>query len=391
MPTLAPKQAAAIATGVYNITNVSVSDAIRLQGPDALGCRDLFAVSDPSRFKASSGALAWREITGFGLIADGVGPFQNEVLIATRGTQSTADWLSNLAVATESGPGGLSVHQGFNHVYKSYARQITDFLGTRRPATIHCVGHSLGGALATLNADMLSQARVAPVKLYTFGSPRVGLQAFTESLTARLGAGNIYRVHHSCDPVPKVPIFPFRHVPASGSDYRIDNGNHALLAIPAHLMPSYIAGVGDRGWADLAAHVPPGDAQVAIANWLSMAGSGRAPILMGSAIALDMISRALVWILRRASGVSGWALGLDFAGNATLADRIAMILFRGGELSAELLKDVGSLTTAIFQFLGRPVVKGANMTREFLAWVLDLLFHAMQSLAVGAVQAVTRL
>ena len=205
-----------------------------------------------------------------------------------------------------------------------------------------------------------------------------------------MGADNIFRVSHRCDPVPKVPMFPFRHVPVDGTDYRVANGNNTLLSINAHLMPSYIAGVGGMEWPALAALTLPGEGEAAVANWIHMAGSGSSSILMGSAIALDMIARALNAILRRASALSGWALGLDFADNVTLADRISMILFRGGELSAQLLEEVGSLTTAIFLFLGRTVVQGANITRDFLAWVLGLLFQFLQSMAVQAVMAITR-
>ena len=69
------------------------------------------------------------------------------------------------------------------------------------PRCIHCVGHSLGGAIAQLTA-LWAQERGIPAKLYTFGSPRVVVEHFVPS-----AASNIknYRVIHGADPVPYIP------------------------------------------------------------------------------------------------------------------------------------------------------------------------------------------
>src|SRR5262249_14299388 len=66
-------------------------------------------------------------------------------------------------------------------------------------------GHSLGAALATLAAT-----RRAPQAVYTFGSPRVGKEAFVRSLMSI----PIYRVVDDEDVVTRVPpeILGFRHV-----------------------------------------------------------------------------------------------------------------------------------------------------------------------------------
>src|SRR5699024_9322989 len=114
------------------------------------------------------------KLSGFGYIAAGKGAHAGEVLVATRGTATRYDWLSNLNVAMQAGPGGTLVHAGFNEVWKSFAADVSAFLRGRNPSVVHCVGHSLGGALATLTADACSSAGIGELRLYTFGSPRVG-------------------------------------------------------------------------------------------------------------------------------------------------------------------------------------------------------------------------
>ena len=48
-----------------------------------------------------------------------------------------------------------------------------------------CVGHSLGGALATVCAVWApEQYPLAPVSLYTFGQPRVGNDEFVSHLNS---------------------------------------------------------------------------------------------------------------------------------------------------------------------------------------------------------------
>lgn len=75
-------------------------------------------------------------------------------------------------------------------------------------------GHSLGGAVATIAAAYLRQQPAsAPttVDLITYGSPRVGNNAFAGFVTAQPGAE--FRVTHLDDPVPKLPPieFGYRH------------------------------------------------------------------------------------------------------------------------------------------------------------------------------------
>ncbi|MCP5159239.1 MAG: lipase family protein [Gammaproteobacteria bacterium] len=390
MSTLNPQQTAAIATGVYRLMNRSVSE-LQARGGE-LGCEDLFDVSDSSRFTGKSGGLlVWKEITGFGYVAAGKGPYQGEVLLVTRGTQSKPDWLSNLNIGVQMGPGGYPVHAGFNDVWKSFSAEIIAFLRNRNPTTIHCVGHSLGGALANLNADYLSAAGAGQIKLYTFGAPRTGVSLFAESLSSRVGNDNIFRVYHAADPVPMIPVFPFQHAPVGGPGLAVKNGNRGLISIDAHLMPSYTSAVASLDWAGLAAAAreaatSPGKLE----TWLNNAAAGGGPAIVGSAYALKMIGKVIGWILAKAGALVIGAVGLALTGAFTLLDHLAWMLHRAAQFSKEVASHVESLIVVIFKFLGRPIIKGASLTLFFISFVLNLLFRSLQNTSLCALNAVGR-
>ncbi len=135
-----------------------------------------------------------------------------------RGTASLADGVTDGNCGMQFGPGGQIVHAGFNETFKSVKDQLDACLNDSRNQGInhiHCVGHSLGEALATLVADY-ARSRGMSVSLYTFGSPRVGLFPFSNGITDVIGAESIFGVHHTNDPVSMVPLFPFVHAPAHG-------------------------------------------------------------------------------------------------------------------------------------------------------------------------------
>ena len=73
-------------------------------------------------------------------------------------------------------------------------------------ASILFTGHSLGGALATFAAvDVKETLGLANgLKLYTFGSPRTGNQAWGDYVM-KLFPANLFRVVHGYDIVPHLP------------------------------------------------------------------------------------------------------------------------------------------------------------------------------------------
>lgn len=394
---LTPRQAADIAFGVYNLKqNTVVQAAARLMD---LGLDEIFALRDNARFAGRSGVGVGTNavtrmpilnslvtpLSGFGYVADGIndGPFKGHVLIATRGTASLADVFTDFHCGMQSGDSGYQVHIGFNNTWKSYKAELDSLMKGRNPVHVHCVGHSLGGALAMLNAEYLLKGGY-PVSVYTFGAPRVGSENFARNLTQKMaGKGNIYRVSHIADPVPMIPTFPFVHAPYCMPSYVIGSG---LINFAKHKMAkSYIPAVKELDWGSF-----PTDAlqqtDQQVETWLASA-NGAGAVKMYSAHALQMIGQALRWLLKKA----GLAIGIGvtaFTGAFTLLDRIAWMIEKAVELDKQLGDAAKSLMRAVMRFLGRTVDATQQLTRAYFRWVFGLLFSTLSAFASIAVRQV---
>ncbi len=382
MQVLSPIQAAVIAHGVYRLRDDSPIH-LREHG-QSLGCEELFSVDDSVPFDGHSGGFSRRSLGRLGYIAAGVGTHAGDVLIALRGTAMKLDWLSNLDVGMALGPGGFPVHAGFHEVWKSFAPALNRFLAHRNPSRIHCVGHSLGGALAALTVDHLSANDTADVVLYTFGAPRCGDGLFSRSLSRRLGTEHILRVWHPADPVPMIPLYPFRHVPFGGQGLALPASG--LVCVGAHrLEASYIPLLHGQTWNSLAAASHrKADETAQVRSWLARAAASPGGFLMGSATLLSMIGRALRWLLERAGDILIGAIGLTLAIGATALDQLAWLLARGASLSRDLSEHLRALIGAIFIFLGRPQRALAEMGTAFVRWVLGLLYGSLRGTAERA-------
>lgn len=385
MPILSARQAAEIARGVYDLRTQTVADALKT----GIGTDGMFAVDDGKGLKSSTGAKMFRTLTNFGYIARGIGPYRDEVLIATRGTDIPADWVTNLNIGMQFGPSNLLVHAGFNETWKGFLPELRNFFRTHRPTRIHCVGHSLGGALAALNADYCSDQGIAKVELYTFGAPRAGDGVFARSLTQRLGKDSIRRVSHPADPVPMIPLFPFWHLPFAKPGLTIAKTSNWPISFNAHRMQaSYIPGVADVDWKALGHGDAPADDAAQVKNWLERTADGKGSILMGSATVLSMIGKALAWLTAAAGRLVAGSVGITLATGFTVLDQVAWLLTKGAQLAREIGVYVGTLMATILRFLGRKAVQTAEVTSAFLRWVLELLFSSLRNVAQRALRTV---
>lgn len=379
MSTLTPREAALIANGVYDLREQDIA-SVRT----GIGCEGLFSVQGSSRFVGTSGVI-FRSDTGFGYLAEGEGRFRGELLVAMRGTATLADGLTDANIGVKPGPSGSLVHAGFADTWNSFSGAIAAYLRGRNPSRVHCVGHSLGGALAMLAGDYFS-ARDLPVEVYTFGAPRVGSLPFAETLTRRVGEVGLHRVSHVADPVPMIPVFPFLHAPLTGSALTIGGGNFgAPIQFSAHgMLTSYAAGVSYRSWADLQRPLEV-FTEHDVENWMTATSAGDR-IVVGSAWAFRTIGMVLNWIFRRALQMSlilpSAAVSLTF----TMLDRIAWALEQVARVSVQLSSYVTAAIRAIFRFLGRQVEAGRELTTEFLRWVLGLLLSGIGDLAHRALR-----
>ncbi|KAK8963133.1 hypothetical protein KSP40_PGU017402 [Platanthera guangdongensis] len=153
-----------------------------------------------------------------------------DIAVAWRGTVSAAEWVEDLqAQLVPLIPGapdheGARVERGFLSLYTSRSessrftrssaseqvmrelRRLVEFYKNRgEDVSVTITGHSLGGALALLNAAEAASILPADVAVtvISFGAPRVGNELFGEMLKAK--KVKVLRVATKQDLVPKVP------------------------------------------------------------------------------------------------------------------------------------------------------------------------------------------
>ncbi len=139
---------------------------------------------------------------------------RSEVFLVFRGTQTALEWINNLNAkfADFFLDGAGSVHEGFQNAYLQIRPQIAEALEGVNAARLHVAGHSLGAALATFAAyDLERSLRRKVASLHTFGSPRIGDDAFVRGFNAAFGR-KTFRIANTADLVTEIP-FP---VPFAG-------------------------------------------------------------------------------------------------------------------------------------------------------------------------------
>ncbi|KAF8628988.1 hypothetical protein AX15_003610 [Amanita polypyramis BW_CC] len=102
----------------------------------------------------------------------------------------------------------IRVHTGFLISWCSIAPEVIELLIAQAHSHPHydlvTVGHSLGGALATLAAVSLKlKFPDHKVRTYSYGSPRVGNKEFADFINTNFGK-DAFRVVHTSDGVPTI-------------------------------------------------------------------------------------------------------------------------------------------------------------------------------------------
>lgn len=362
---LSPERAAELAIGVYGIQyQGDVVKGFAGEGMGHLGTD--YDLGNAKIVHGKSGALALKPETGFGVIMKSK-KNPGEVVVATRGTASLADWLSNANTGFERGPGGYLVHSGFNRIFNNFKAELIATVRGMKPGLVHCVGHSLGGALANHSSFELKQSIGCDVKLYTYGAPRAGMDGYSSALEGKLRPANIHRVYHPADPVPWVPIFPFRHV---GKGVELPNAGLGFNPMK-HMMGAYKPAVRGLGWSSVGSgpDVVTGDVEKALkfANDVAtFPGTGA-----------WAITKALGYIWELAKPIVGVGLTVG----VTMIDFVAMMLARAAELSKKIGWYLGKLIEICMKFVGKAASGAYEVTKAVLSYVLGLLFNSLAILA----------
>ncbi|MFL7865365.1 lipase family protein [Vibrio cincinnatiensis] len=375
MSEISPKQASYLALAAYSIKQ-NLED---LEVPLAL--RNDFSFKD--MITGTSGGFFFRPETGFALLGKGKSQrYKNDLVLAFRGTAGLADGITDLTCSGKGTDTGETVHSGFQTTFYSMRKGLTRFLRDNpvtANGTIHCVGHSLGGALATLVANWIAASPEfkGKVNLYTFGSPRVGLKSFSVNSSSRISTH--FRCVNGADPVTKAPVWPFYHVPYDGSEYIL---NRAQGLFPsAHFMAEYSSHTQTSTWDNLGFQKANSAFKRIVLNYENRLQA------KPSADWADKISAAILTLLvDGGSAASIFAFQSVGAGIATIYDALARSIVKISELSGEFAERVKGLLGHMLVFAGKGAHISIKFTYSFIRWVFELVLNKLNKAVKAALK-----
>ncbi|WP_105101601.1 lipase family protein [Microbulbifer pacificus] len=380
---VSPILSADLAEGVYSVNK---NDPVALK--IFLSASAFSQKVKPSVLTASVGGRLLRAAKdGFGICAQGGGDYQGHAFLIFRGTteaNNRADFVTDARIGITISKTGLPVHIGFNHTFNSMLPDIRDFLaGANIAGPVHCIGHSLGGAVASLAADWISKNTSHPVRLYTFGAPRVGTDWFVNRTTVSIGRENMYRVYHKTDPVPMLAMYPFMQAPYGSSGYFIHSSELALTGA-AHKMGKYIASVKNKSWEQVG-DVPdqPYLIESAVEDWLK----SKSWVSADSPAFWHWAEAALRYVLKKLIMSVAYSLQTTFVGVLTVADKLAIILEKGLHLAEHISLWVELLIRKLLHAFGMKVEASREaITRSLIRMVLVRLMEKANRQARNALR-----
>ena len=324
------------------------------------------------------GNTGWNTTSGFGYVLNFENAKRRHAIVAVRGTRpeiGLADIGTDFRCAhTGFGDYGR-VHLGFKNAFDSILAQLRlQESAVLDAEVVHCVGHSLGGAIATLVAGHY-RSLGKEVKLYTFGSPRVGYRGAHETFEQRIGQQNIFRVAHDSDPITMIGTWPYVHVNPSWRDaqnFTLDSPvGH--ISMKNHDMNNYVKSLAtEEDWSGVRAMADRCDHTTSRMARMLLADGGGSWIIAFSAPSLALLLTCFRVVLKGAA--------FFLYDVITGIDLLACVLLEG-------IKFAGQVAGQIMQLL-RFAAKWAKITvandAAFTETVIRAILSAMQSKVVAA-------
>lgn len=386
MLAITPRVASSLALASYAIKNGLAKGERLLVNKDV---EKHFSFDMSERvYKGTSGGFFWRKETGFALIGQGKPNsmiHRADHIVAFRGTDALADWVTDATAHSTNSDNGNAVHTGFQRSFASIRPGLYDYFNQphvreQKGGVVHCVGHSLGGALATLAADWISTEFDKTVYVYTFGAPRVGKKDFVMNNRSRVE--RTYRCVHGNDPVPKVPVWPFIHAPLNGNEYILSRAQG--ISFDAHKMPSgpgYINTADHNLWEDLDVQSSTSMCQRVILNYNHRLQTTH------STHWADKIAAALMTVMKD-GGASGVVASLQatLMPVATVYDVMARTLADIAKIKTEQTEPIRGLLACMLAFAGKGVSIPIKFTEEFIRWVFSVTIGRLYKAARQAMK-----
>lgn len=329
---LTPTQAATLAQQVYDAKNsISVSEAFLQAGLSGV------SIASSQLISGRTGGNLIKKKRIFAMSGSFTKSNRKHLVVVFRGTivelRHLHDLLTNANTGMTVGSTTSRVHAGFHQVFESLKEDLTRIMGsTSDHPYVHFIGHSLGGAVATLAADWVKATHsIRHVKLYTFGAPRPGVELFAKRLTQRLSHFDQYRLFHQTDPVPTVPIFPFVHAPMPGHGYEVPSRHLPLFK--AHSITNYQRSVEGKGWHALNVSPPTMTRPDMIKHWLRSTKQWN----LVDAISAKWLERALAWTISQGVNKGITKVNTFLFDGSTVIDTLARVCRDG--IKTEHLRD----------------------------------------------------
>lgn len=372
MKPVTPRMASEFADLVYQVRQPNSAGKFRLETRGLTLSRsfDIDLSSGPVVGQSGGVFGLFRRASGFAMVADGKNDFAGHHVIAVRGTKGSHDWLTNTNVGLSSSTGGAFVHAGFNETFESMRPGLEALLTPRLShgpvAGIHCIGHSLGGALASLVSDWIHKRYRRDASLYTFGAPRVGMKGFATKSSFEVH--KLYRCTHGADPVPAVPLWPFMHAPVNGIEYRLDMGSG--LSPSAHGMgedavPGYRNTAKKGDWNQLHQN-----SSEYLNNPVRLNYERRHEAHFSTYWA-ERLSSALITLLKDAGYYSAVLAQAAISTTLTFYDLLAHTLEDIAKASTEFAEQTRGLLGHMLAFARAAVTTVIDLSFRFIRWVFE--------------------